>query len=281
MKKALKYTLSALAAAMIAAPAQANPWNFINELTFKAALTYTEASGNTANYAYTGFPQTWRPLFVEPDHEWDYALGLEWRIPGSNTHVFFDFEHFRDDASETAVGAGTFGALPVAGATAFGSLEHREKDFKLGLRHTLEFGPHFDLALGAAIDAAKIERRFNEIGTDPVVGVGTRFTHEETDAIGPFFDVTGRAYPWGQGRYGNCWSLWARAGFGLLYAEHDYTLTTAVPGLVLPSFDPEDTNSIITKVEADFGVEFGRVLRLDFINMSLAARLGVKYINYI
>src|SRR5690606_22822475 len=140
---------------------------------------------------------------------------------------------------------------------------HKERDFKFGLRHTLEFGPKFETDLGAYLEYAKVERRFQEFN---YAGGATRYrtSLDEGEGWGPFLDATGRVFPWGE--QNRCWSLWARGGFGLLYTEHKFdqyvTADTGNP-FIEQGFRPEETNAITTKIEADMGIEYGRLMRSD------------------
>lgn len=284
MKRALKFSLAALAAAAVAAPAQAS---VIDKLAVKAAATYTEASGNSLNFANVlvagvAGNGVWRPVFVEPDHEWDYSLGLSYRIAGHNTRFFVDYDHFRGEETREIGGNGVqaLGQANAAGTVVTSAVEHKERDFKVGFVHTLHFGPKFETDLSGAIEYAKMQRT---VDNQHRVGVAVQYQEifNETEGWGPFMAATGRVYPWGD--QNRCWSFWARAGVGLLYSDHTFThrlQDNAIPPVFNDSsMNPEDTKSIVTRVEADLGVEWNRVMRADFSDLQLGVRLGVRYHN--
>src|SRR5690606_15582648 len=96
MRNALKFTLGSLLAAAVAAPAVAGTHPLMDNLAVRVAGTYTEASNNGASFGFLPVVGNtiFRPVFVEPKHTWDYALGLEYRISGHNTRVVFSYDHF-------------------------------------------------------------------------------------------------------------------------------------------------------------------------------------------
>lgn len=293
MKRALKLTLSALAAAVIAAPASAS---VIDNLAVTGALTYTEASGNGLHFAHyltaQNVGQQWRPVFVEPDHEFDYSASLSYRIDGHNTRVFFAYDHFKDDESRFISGSGVAALnqqAPNNGNVleAESNVQHKERDFKIGLRHTLNFGPKFETDLAGGLEWNKVQRT-QDIQARFYVGavrnVRSLEVFNESEGWGPFVEGTGRAYPWGDAN--RCWSFWMRGGFALLYADHTTTITSlqsqgggVATFLNGNSLIPEDTKSILVKVEADMGVEWNRVMRADFNDLMLGIKLGVRYHN--
>lgn len=284
MKKALKYTLATLAAASLVAPVYAFNGVNVNNFAFSAAATYTEASnnglhmGNSVLSGTAGAPITLRPIFLEPDHEWDYTLGLTYRLPNSDTRFFLDYDHYRGSEDRRAFGINAL--LQAPSVHTDGYVKHKDHNFKLGLKRTLEFGSQFEMVYGAGFEWAKVERNFTVSAVD-AGGTHHRASYDEAEGWGPYVDVLGRAYPFNNNR---CWSVFAHAGLGLLYADNspyvDYIEDGVRPATGL-NIQPEETTSIITHVEADLGVEWNRVMRADFADMRLGMRLGLKYLNYI
>jgi Legionella pneumophila major outer membrane protein precursor len=288
MKRALKYTLSALAAAVVAAPAMAG--NTLDNSALYVAGTFTEASGNglhitDLNTANDAGGSSWRPVMLDPDHEFDFYVGFSYRLADTNTRFFIEYDHFKGDESREVVGAAALSAgVPVNIApVTTANVEHKERDFKFGLRHTLDFGPKFETVLGAGLEYSKVQRTFTtqSLWTGP----NSRFREmfDETEGWGPFVEAKGRAYPWGN--ESRNWSFWARGAVALLYSDHTGRFEMREPGVGIPqltnnyTFTPEDTKSIITRVEADLGLEWNRVMRADFNDLLLGVKLGVRYHN--
>ncbi len=289
MKRALKLSLAALAAASIVAPVQAASWD---KVAVKIAGTYTEATGNGLHFAEvlsapTAAAGQWRPVNVQPDHTWDYSAGLSFRLAGNDTRLFFEYDHFKDDESRIISGVGVSALGVNAGAvlvtTVSSTVEHKERDFRFGLVHTLHFGPKFDVDVAGALEYAKMQRRQNTQARDAAGLVHASETFNEAEGFGPNMSATGRVYPWGD--HNRDWNFYAKAGVALLYSDitatHQQRIISANPVAFVggTSFNPEDSKSILTRVEADLGVEWTRVMRADFSDLSMGVKLGIKYQN--
>ena len=294
MKRALKYTLSALAAAVVAAPAMAT---VLDNTAVYVAGTLTEASGNGLHITdqRVGGPDpvnggtAWRPIMLDPDHEWDFYAGFSYRIGGNNTRFFFEYDHFKGDESREVGGTGVSAiasGLQASGVTVTANVQHKERDVKFGLRHTLDFGPKFETVLGAGLEYSKVQRTFYSMALWNGPNIRNSNLFNETEGWGPFVEAKGRAYP--LGNESRNWSFWARGALALLYADHTGTFEIREVGPGNPpelhgafTYFPEDTKSIITRVEADLGIEWNRVMRADFNDLLLGVKVGVRYHNMI
>jgi hypothetical protein len=260
MRKILNITLSTLALAAISSSALANG---LERTAVTAAGTYTKPSGHDLNFVNEALGTNYsRPLVINPEFHWDYNFGMTHRLADSNTRLVLNYDHFNNDNRRTF-------------NTTEGYVKHKDRDFKVGVNHTLEFGPKFDLVLGGAFEYAKIQRNFN-IDT----GVNNTKTFNEAKGWGPYVSLLARGFPMSK----SCgMSLYGNAGIGVLYAQNKFNqqVRNAAGALQAGSFDPQNTKGALAKVDAGFGVEYQRTMRSDMANLLLGVRLGVKYNNYL
>ncbi len=284
MKQALKYTLAALAASAVAAPAFAgHTSNILSNLAVSGTVTYSEVNSDGNHFADQLLAtNAFRPSYVEHDYETDYGVGLTYRIGNSNTRLYVEYDHFdSNDNRQVQNYASLARAATIVNVTDAVS-EIETDSLKFGFRHTLDFGHHFDLDLGAGLEYANLERRLN---IRRVEANGTQVfqaeRYNETEGFGAYMDAKGRAFPFG-GKY-HCWSLFGQAGVGLLFADvRDFYKTTDNNGAPVSGwFDAESRDSTIAKLDASMGVEFNRVMHSDLGGVHVSVKGGVQFTNYI
>lgn len=289
MKTAIKVTLGTMLVASLAATAaQANPWN---RMAVTGTVTYTEASNNGASMGdlltvANANEGGRRAFMVEPETQFDYGVGLSYRMGGSNpspdTRLYLDYDHFRDSKDRQAVGLRNLGLAPtVAGTTDNNAdLRHRAHQFRAGVTQTLHFGPKLDVALNGFVDYTKLERKFNEVARH-LVTTNTRSTENELRGFGPGFGAMARGTP-----LNTCPEFGVFGGMNatLLYADQEFnqelftSVGAAVPALVY-QYNPEDSRSIVAKLDAELGVDYRRVINSDMARVLFHAALGVRYMN--
>lgn len=287
MKTAIKVTLGTMLVASLAATAaQANPWN---RMAVTGTVTYTEASNNGASFG--DLPTTAgggeggrRAFFIEPETQFDYGLGLSYRMGGSNpspdTRLYLDYDHFRDSKDRQAAGLRNLGFAAAGANDANGDLRHRAHQFRAGVTQTLHFGPKLDVALNGFVDYTKLERKMEEV-IRQAANVRARSTENELRGFGPGFGAMARGTP-----LNTCPEFGVFGGMNatLLYSDEEFAQSAfesvgGAPVNVIYQFNPEDSRSIVAKLDAELGVDYRRVINSDMARVLFHAALGVRYMN--
>lgn len=294
MKKALKVTFGAVLAASMALPAFAGTNDFLGRTAVSVAATYTEASNNGVSMgdvftvipgAGVAFPEgARRAFFIEPEHEFNFNAGITHRLLNNDSRLFLTYDHFRDDKERDASGIRNLGLAPAAPVTSqgYGEVRHREHELRGGINHTLHFGRCFDFDIAAFFEYAKLERKMIEHTTLSNGNRHYRQTEDEMRGYGPGIGAMGHARPLRE--YPNV-GFFAGATMSLLYSDHEYDqyMNSSSPGAPVPllnyQFHPEDSKSIVTKVDAQFGIEYRRKVTTDITSMMVAFELGMRYMN--
>lgn len=279
MKTAIKVTLGTMLAASVAAPAQANHFNGV---ALYGTATYTEATNNAATMGMTNpalSPS--RYIAVEPDHELDWGLGISWRLGESDTRMFFDYDHFKSSETKSASGLFNLGVGAPGGSQAI--LGQHAEQYRLGIAHTLHFGSRVDLTLNGFLEYAKFDRDFSQaIGDAPVVAVNS---HEKVKGFGPGFGANLRAAP-----FAVCpeFGLFAGLNTSLLYTDNEYRQAYSEDpyGLIVPApgsltLETDETHSVVVKFDAEFGIDYRRIINSDMARFLFKAELGMRYMNAI
>lgn len=259
-------------AASVAAPAQANHFNGV---ALYGTATYTEATNNAATMGMTD--PTLSPsryIAVDPGHELDWGLGISWRLGESDTRMFFDYDHFNSSETKSASGLTNLGVgAPIGGSQAI--LGQHAEQYRLGIAHTLHFGSRVDLTLNGFLEYAKFDRDFTQAndGADFVVSN----SKEKVKGFGPGFGANLRAEP-----FTVCpeFGLFAGLNTSLLYTDNEYKQNIDINGGGL-AFDPEETHSVVVKFDAEFGIDYRRIINSNMARFLFKAELGMRYMNAI
>ncbi|MGE4348779.1 MAG: Lpg1974 family pore-forming outer membrane protein [Candidatus Berkiella sp.] len=273
MKTAIKVTLGTMLVAGFAATAQAGSWN---RVAVTGTATYTEATSNAATMGDAMGPNDFRRAFVvEPDHELDFGIGLSYRLggnnPASDTRLYLDYDHFSDDEVRSASGLRNIGNIGGNGVGSQAILDQKSEQFRAGITQTLHFGQRLDVTLNGFLEYLKLDRSFSE-----ATGADVRTTEDEMKGFGPGFGAAARGTPFS---YCPEFGIFGGANTSLLYAQNEYT--QAQTGAVPYFHNPEDSHSVVAKLDAEFGVDYRRVINSDMARVLFHAALGVRYVNAI
>lgn len=295
MKTAIKLTLGTMLAASVAAPAQAELWD---RLGVTGTATYTEASNNGLSMGDLRVAAPvgavvpaggYRAFFVEPEHTWDFGVGLHYRVGHGNashdTRVYVDYDHFREDHERQAAGLRNIGLNPPAAGPAtdvVADVRHRAHQLRAGILQTIHFGSMLDLTLNGFFDYTKIERKMEEIARLNL-NTHARTTEDEMRGYGLGFGAAARGTPL---RACPEFGLFGGINGTLLYADHEYNQSFYTSGAgVGPQFNyaftPEDSKSIVVKLDAEAGVDYRRVINSDMARFLFQAALGVRFTNVV
>lgn len=282
MKTAIKVTLGTMLAASVAAPAQANHFNGV---ALYGTATYTEATNNAATMGMTDpalSPS--RYIAVDQDHELDWGLGISWRLGESDTRMFFDYDHFKSSETKSASGLFNLGVNIPGGSGGQAILGQHAEQYRLGIAHTLHFGSRVDLTLNGFLEYAKFDRDFSQAIDDaPVVAVNS---HEKVKGFGPGFGASLRAAP-----FAVCpeFGLFAGLNTSLLYTDNEFRQAYSVDPytVLLPAaldsrtLEADETHSVVVKFDAEFGIDYRRIINSDMARFLFKAELGMRYMNAI
>lgn len=294
MKKALTVTFGAVLAAGLISTAQAHT-DLFSGATVSIAGTYTKTSNNglsvgdsitntSVTNPFTAFNGQ-RPTFLEPDYNWDYALGVTFDIPSSPSYVFFHYDHY--DVNEHRSDGPLFTNLtnnnPITNPlSATAGVDQRSDEFQMGITRELSFGRRFDVDLSAFFDYARIKREVTEATTQTApVTLISRSTENKMRGYGVGIGALGRVYPFACQN----WSLFAGIANSLLYAKEDYQQLWNINqagALSSVSIDPEQSNAIVSKNDIKLGIEYdGFLNRQPGHDILFSLALGMRFVNYI
>jgi hypothetical protein len=98
--------------------------------------------------------------------------------------------------------------------------------------------------------------------------------------FGPGFGAAARGTPFS---YCPEFGIFGGANTSLLYAQNEYAQTNSAGVAGVPSYfyNPEDSHSVVAKLDAEFGVDYRRVINSDMARVLFHAALGVRYVNAI
>lgn len=290
MKTAIKLTLGTMLAASVAAPAQAELWD---RIAVTGTATYTEASNNGLSMGdlYTvnpaGVEGGRRAFFVEPEHVWDYGAAISYRVGNGNashdTRLYIDYDHFREDHERQAAGLRNIGINSTVIATdAFADVRHRAHQLRVGVLQTVHFGSKLDVSLNGFFDYTKLERKMEEI-MRLSNNVHTRSTEDELRGYGLGFGGSARGTP-----LNACPEFGIFGGINgtLLYSDQEYiqamyTSTGGAAPALNYQFNPEDSKSIVVKLDAEAGIDYKRVVNSDMARFLVHAAVGVRLMNVV
>jgi hypothetical protein len=288
MKTAIKLTFGTMLVVAMAAPAQAS---YGSRLAVNGTLTYTEASNNGLSVGDSGAifvataTNTRRAEFIDPDMELDYGLGFTYRMGNnSDTRLFFDWDRFGTGRSAAVPNGHNLVLAPVAG-NLYSTSGHVDTDydqFRLGVTHALHFGDKLDLTLNGFFDYTKVERDLNEFSVNATQNrAHFRHTHDEMSGWGPGFGAMARVTP-----FDVCPQVGLFGGMNgtLLYVDNEFyqhqntSAANNAGGYVL---NPEDSNSMVAKFDAEFGVDYRKLFQTSWAPIMFQAALGLRYNNVV
>ena len=286
MKKALTVTLGTVLAANMAAAIAHDSTSFLDRTAVHVNGTYTRAMQN--GLAYANVLQQPAPagalspnegmrrhLFVDQNNRWDWGAGLTHRFAHSPTRLFFHYDHFNDGTQTGGAGSVTVLGSEVVSASA--SVQDRSQEFMLGLDRQVHLGQQFSLDMAAFLGWDKVKQDFRITTTGPAILVDT---HNEMNGFGPGVGIKGRATPFAQCRE---IGFFMTAMTSLLYAKNQYTQARYDGGVLQYFYDPEDTRSMVGKLDMTFGVDYKSPtkFRLYRDQIGVGFSLGMRYLNYI
>lgn len=291
MKTAIKLTFGTMLV-VAAAAAQAD---YGSRFAVNGTLTYTEASNNglsigdsTTLNAGALADSSRRAEFIDPDMELDYGLGFTYRMGNnSDTRLFFDWDRF-DWGRDATIGhfATNIGLAPVVAGTVNtnrGNVSHDYDQFRFGVNHALHFGDKLDLTLNSFFDYTNIERELHEFVTSTTAaGVSQhhyRHTKDEMSGWGPGFGAMARVTP-----FDVCPQVGLFGGMNttLLYVDNEFNQRRTHSDPTLDYIlNPEDSNSMVAKFDAEFGVDYRKLFQTSWAPIMFQAALGLRYNNVV
>jgi hypothetical protein len=290
MKKALQITFGAVMALSIVGQVEAHDAT-LGRTALLITGTYSKTTNDGLSYGdillappvIAGSDSFRRHVFIDPDWEFDYGVGITHRFCGSNTRLFAYYDHFRGDDEAGTSGVRNLGipANPgVNGAVTNGSMnvETKSDEFRLGLSRGLNFGHHFSLDLGGFFEWDKIERNSEEFQSQPGAINRFRSTENEIKGFGPGVAVMARAFP----SHDYChFSVFMGASTTLLYATNEFDQSLFEGTDLFYQYQPDDSKSVLGKFDISFGVDYCNRIRTDCNGMTVGMTLGVRYLNIV
>ncbi|MBS0289931.1 MAG: hypothetical protein JSS07_07870 [Proteobacteria bacterium] len=289
MKKTLKVTFGTMLAVSSVVPAIVTAHeHFAEHLAIWADVTYTEASNNGlsvgdlvfANTIANDFDGGHRHIFLNPDHEFDYALGISYRLPYSHSHLFMSYDHFNDDIdNEGEVNIRNLGLAPLPQTQGIASYEVHSQEFRFGVTHNLGFGDRFCLDLLAFLEYDKLRQTVSEIATqvdDGELRVHARETENKVKGFGPGVGFNSRWYA-----YNPHWHIFAGASTILLAADNDYSQSFlgGDNDIDFYAYQPEGSDSLVGKIDINFGINYHCAFSYAMCGYQWDLTLGMRYMN--
>ena len=284
MKKALQVTFGAVMALSIVGAVEAHDPT-IGRTALLITGTYSKVTNDGLTYGDVllapatalGGDGYRRHVFVDPDWEYDYGIGLTHRFACTNTRLFVYYDHFRADDRDTTFGVRNLGLSPAGALITDGSMdvETSSDELRIGLSRGLNFGHHFSLDLGGFFEWDKIERN-----TEEFISLGTerryRSTENEIQGFGPGVAVMARAFPSHDYR---SFSIFMGAMTTLLYVNNEFDQNFQAPGGLVSQYQPADTKSMVGKLDVSFGIDYCSRIQTDHRGLAVGMSLGMRYLN--
>lgn len=285
MKIARRVTFSTMLMAALSSTVWASSEaDFLQRSAVWVTGTYTESSNNGMSYGAlvqqagivaNGTNGEKRHVFVDPDLEFDYALGYSYHFPDSQTRFFFTYDHFTDENTSTNQTIENLHRVPtIANPTVgWGQARNHADELRFGLAHALHFSPLFHLDLSGFFEWDEVKRDLNEWivgGGSP--GVAYRNTYNRVQGWGPGVGARARTAPF------LCYpdvGFFVGANTTLLWADNVYETDFWDQTTLMYHYDPEHTESVVGKIDISFGLDYARRLS----NMVVDVALGVRYMN--
>jgi len=275
---------------MLVVAASAAQADFASRIAVNGTLTYTETSNNglsigdsnSALNAAGTFPLTRSAEFIDPDMELDYGLGFTYRMgDNSDTRLFFDWDRYGSGRSAALANAYGIGS-PAAVANVSSGTGHVDTDydqFRFGVNHALHFGDKLDITLTGFFDYTNIERDLHTFNYDATAGTNHYLAiHDEMSGWGPGFGATARVTP-----FDVCPQVGLFGGLSttLLYVDNEYRANYREADDAIFNLHPEDSNSMVAKFDAEFGVDYQKLFQTSWAPIKFQAALGLRYNNVV
>lgn len=286
MNKALKVTFGTVVAVsmMAAATASAHEGDIAHRSAVYVSANNTKSTNNGLSVGEQLFVPPVGVLdnssnhkFLDPESSWDWGVGFSYHIPHSQTRFFMHYDHYNDNNSndDEVLVVRNFGDISpeVAG------VQHRADEFRIGFNHMFRSTPRFSFNLGAFFEYDKVSRNINEIAADGGVVIG-RDTYNQVKGWGPGVGVMTRATP------SIChpsWGIFVGANTSMIYAENKYRqqaiTNVAIPSTLVYSYNPDESHSLVGKLDISFGIDYARILCSDMGKVMFDVALGMRYMN--
>jgi len=273
---------------MLVVAAAAAQADYGSRFAVNGTLTYTEASNNGLSVG----DATLLPVapavainrnaqFIDSDMELDYGLGFTYRMgDNSDTRLFFDWDRFDWGRTTSVANTLNIGIGPLANArNGSGWVDHDYDQFRFGVNHALHFGDKLDLTLNGFFDYTKIERDVHEFAYNATANQNHyRHTHDEMSGWGPGFGAMARVTP-----FDVCPQVGLFGGMNttLLYVDNEFYQTQNQADVNVFNNRPEDSNSIVAKFDAEFGVDYRKLFQTSWAPIMFQAALGLRYNNVV
>ncbi|MGE3320070.1 MAG: Lpg1974 family pore-forming outer membrane protein [Candidatus Berkiella sp.] len=282
MKKALQVTFGAVMAIGIVGAVSANDAT-IGRTALLLTGTYTKTAGDGLSYGDVllapsgiGGDGFQRHVFVDPDWEFDFGVGLTHRFCGSNTRFFAYWDHFRADDDAATSGVRNLGFAPPPITNGKMEVEQKSDELRIGLSRGMHFGHYFTLDLGGFFEWDKVERNTNEYISQAGSPDRFRSTENEMQGFGPGVAVMARAFPSSDYR---SFSVFMGAMTSLLYANNEFDQSNFRGEDLFYHYQPDDSKSVVGKLDISFGIDYCNRVHTDSTGMTVGISLGMRYMN--
>lgn len=308
MKKVLAFTLGT-GLAIVATPSFGLD-EYLDYVGGYVTATYTKPSNNglsigdiqTQTPAPVFYPYS-RSLFLNPDFNWDYALGISYHFPDTCTRFYAEYDYFSDSRSRQAYNVAniigpaptlTLPATVINTNVAANALEVAH-EWRFGLRRFIPFGEYFSTDLSAFFEYDKVSQVLNGWNyVTNATGATTFNIYQEMNSNfrgwGPGIGIGFRGVPLPYCANFSHFGIFASLATTLFYADNLYNarinIAAAAPAAGTPAdtfflWDPENSKSLVGKFDVNFGIDYKRTYRVNGCLVNTGATLGVRYMNIV
>lgn len=296
MKNILKVTFGTMLAISIIAPVQAGTDGFIDGLAIYGAATYTKPSNNGLSVGdlLVGQPAPGpgdfdgyrRATFLNPNNEWEYFVGFTFSFD-CDSYLYLNYDRFQgtDSKGDTDIRniglqpTTVFIAPPFLATAGTALIEEHSNEWTLGLAHKIHFPGHFHVDMLAFLERDSLDLTLHETNKQLTAGglvIHNRITDNDVHMFGPGVGVMTQVYPICAYRQ---WGFFAGGTTAIMYAKSDYNQTYFADDDTFYIYDPEESHSLITKLDISFGVNYHCRLNLDLKGAMFDIALGMRYMN--
>ncbi len=297
MKKSLKVTFGTMLALSITIPltAQALVKDPANHLAVWGEATYMKPSNNglsVGDYALFPFPDdidgARNHFFLVPENDYDWKAGLSFRLPNyRHTRVFFSFDHysineFQGDPNIRNLNVSVAGDIGIFGATqGTTAYDLKSQEYRIGAIHDIHFNSRFSLDLLAFFEYDKVRQEmFETISRNPASSYRVRTTENIAKGWGPGIGLLTHWYVCNPH-----WNVFAGLNTTVLKLENNFRQNFSIiqdsggGGSTPYDYSPVETDSLVGKVDIEFGLNYACAFRYEMQGMKWDVSLGMRYMN--
>jgi hypothetical protein len=234
-----------------------------------------------------------RAVFLDPDYDGGYALGLSYHFHNSRTRLFLHYDYFRDHNEQDTVNIRNLGYQPgglnpdgstLASTEGHSRAEDHSEEWRIGFVHHAPLHPRVTVDSSFFFEYDRVSRAIHDeiLGFDSsgsTEGSAERFTKDRVKGWGPGIGARTHLRPFHRHHLQGI-GLFASVKTILLYTDNDFNedyLETSEDDFYF--YEPEQSHSLVGKLDISFGVDMTSCIFSSLGQLPFNVALGMRYMN--